>query len=100
MYTSYGRRTGPVTKELHRSVQQVYENSVDGRVFTAEWWITISTILNRTPSVQGATGLPRMCTQLVGDVRVVPPWSCTAPHSGCTKVPLVAECLPPSGELP
>ena len=43
-----------------------------------------------TPSEQGTAGLPRMCTLPVGDVRGPPPWSFTAPHCDCTKVPLVA----------
>ena len=54
--------------ELYRSVLRVYENSVYGRVFTAEWCIVMRVIPRRIPSVQGATGLPRMCTQPVGDV--------------------------------
>ena len=78
----------------------LYENSIHSRVFTAKWWITMSVILYSTPSEQGATGLPRMCTQPVGDVRGMQPWTFTAPHSGCTKVPLAAEYSPPSGALP
>ena len=50
----------------------------------------MSIILNRIPSVQGATGLPRMRTQPVGDVQCQPPWSFTPLHSGCTKRPLAA----------
>ena len=71
--------------ELYRTVLRVYESFVGGRVFTAECWITMSVILNLTPSVQGATGLPRMCTLSVGDVRGPLPFSCTGPYSGCTK---------------
>ena len=88
-----------IAMELYRSVQHVYENSIDGRVFTAEIWITMSVILNCTPSEQGATGLPRMRTQPVGDVRGQPPCGFTAPHSGSIKVPMAAECTPPSGAL-
>ena len=40
----------------------------------------MTVILNHIPSVQGATGIPRMQTQPVGDVRRQPPWSFTAPH--------------------
>ena len=76
------------------------KNSVYGRMLTAEWLITMSIILNRTPSVQGATGLPRMCTQNVGEVRGPPLWSCTGPYRGCTKIRLAAELPPPSGALP
>ena len=75
---------------LYRSVEREYEHSVGGRLFTAEWWIIITVIPRRTPCVQGATGLPRMRMQPVGDVRGQPPWSFIAPHSGCTKFPLVA----------
>ena len=85
---------------LYRSVQLVDESSVDGRVFTAEWWITMSVIPSRTPSVQGTTEVPRMCTQAVGDVRGPPPFSCTGPYSGCTEIPLIAECSPLSGGIP
>ena len=59
----------------------------------------MSIIMNRTSSIQGATRLPRMCGQPLGDVRVVPPCSCTAVYSGCTKIPLIAEYLTASGEL-
>ena len=76
------------------------ENSVYGRMLTAEWLITMSVILNRTPSVQGATGLPRMCTQPMGEVRGPLPWSCTRPYRICTKMWLVEEWQPLSDELP
>ena len=91
--------TGCAAMELYSYVQRVYDNSVDGSVFTAEWCITMRVIPSRTPSVQGATGLYRMCTQPVGDVRGPPPWSCTSPYSLCTKIPLMAECLTASSEL-
>ena len=85
---------------LYMYIQQVYKNSVDGIVFTAEFFITMSVNLNRTLSVQGAAGLPNMCTKPVGDVWVVPQWSCTAPYSTCLKVLLAADCSPPSVALP
>ena len=69
----------------------MYKNSVEVRVFTAEWWISMSVILNRTPSVQGGAGISTTCTKSVGDVQGPPPCSFTAPHSGCTKVLLAAE---------
>ena len=78
VYTTYWRRTGPAAIQLYRSVQRVYENSVDFRVFNAEWWITMSIIVNRTPSVQGAMLLPIMRTQPVGDIQGQPSWSITA----------------------
>ena len=79
MRTVCGTHTGPVAMVL-------YENSVDSRVFIAEWWITLRVILNRLPSVQGTMGLPRMLTQIVGDVQGPPPCSCTGMYSVCTKI--------------
>ena len=87
-YTACGRRTASAAMVL-------YQNSLDSRVFTAEGWITMSVILNCISGVKGAAGLPRMCTKPVGDVQ---PWSCTAPYSGCTKIPLTAECSTARGE--
>ena len=77
---------------LHRFVQQVYENSIDGRMFTAECWTTMSFILNCTPSIQGAMRLPRMCTLPVLDVQGPPPFSYTGPYSGCIEILLTVEC--------
>ena len=85
---------------MYKSVQEVYEKSVDGRVFTAEWRIAVRVVLSHTPSVQGATRLPWMSTLPVCDVRGPLPFSCTDPYSGCTKILLTTECAPPSGGLP
>ena len=63
--------------ELYSSVQRVYENSVSGRVITPEWCITMRVVPSRTPSVQGATGLPRMRTQPMEDLQGPPTWSYT-----------------------
>ena len=82
---------------LYKCIQHLYKNSVDGRLFIAKWWITMSVILDRTPSIQRAAALPRKCTKPVEDVRL---WSCTAPYSGCTKILLLAECSMANGELP
>ena len=86
--------------ELYSSAQRVYKSAVGGRVFTAEWWITMRVVPSRKPSVQGATGLARMYTKPVGDVPVPLPRCCTGPYSGCTKIRLAAECSPLSGALP
>ena len=56
-------------------------------------------ILNRTPSIPGATKLPKMCAKPVGDVQIAPPWICTSPYNGCTKIPLTSEYSTPSGEI-
>ena len=93
-------RTGPASMELYSSAQRVYQSSIGGRVFTAQSCTAMRVLPSRTPSVQGSAGLPTMCTKPVGDVRVAPPWSCTAPYSGCTKIPLTEECSTASGELP
>ena len=57
-------------------------------------------IPNRKPIVQGAIGLPRMCTKPVGDISGPPPRCLTDPYSRYTKIPLMAEYSPPSGRLP
>ena len=48
--------------ELYSSVHRVYEHSVDSRVFTAERCVALRGVTSCTPSMQGATTLPRMCT--------------------------------------
>ena len=44
MYKACVRRTGASAQVLYRSVQQVYENSVCGRIFTTEWCITMNVV--------------------------------------------------------
>ena len=98
VYTAYGRRTASTVRDLYRSVHWVYENSIGGKVITATWWIAISVIQSSKPTEQGDTGLPRFCTQPLADLRHPPPGIiATAPYSGCTKIPLAAECSFRSG---
>ena len=40
-----------------------------------------------TLTIQGATGLPRMCSETMADVKRPPSGSCTDPYSRCTKMP-------------
>ena len=54
---------------------------------------------DRTPTVQGAMGLPRMCTEPMAEVRSLPLWSCTDPYSGCTKMPFARESSSWIGEV-
>ena len=49
--------------------------------------IIMRVIPSCTPSVLGATGLPRMGTPPVGDVRVVPPCRQSARRHGTVQVP-------------
>ena len=100
VYTACGRCTGPAAMELYSAAQWVYKSSVGGRVFTAEWCIAMRLVPSRTPREQGTAGFPRMCTQPIGDEPGPPPFLCTGPYNGCTKIPLAAECSPLSGALP
>ena len=68
LYKAYGRRTASATRDLYKYVQRVYEHSVGGRVFTPEWWIAMTISRSCTPSVRGAMGLPRFCTQPLVDL--------------------------------
>ena len=99
MYTGCERSKGSAAIWLYMSVQRVYEHSIPGSLFTPEWCITMRFLPSRTPSVQGAVGLPRMCTQAVGDVRTTPLWSCTGPYSVCKGIPLASERSMPIGHL-
>ena len=54
---------------------------------------------NHTPTVQGATGPPRLCTQPVALVRCPRSRSHIEPYSGYTKMPFAPECSPRPGEL-
>ena len=49
------------------------------------WCIAMRVILCRTPSVQGAVRIPRMCTLPVLDVQGPLPFSCPGPYCGSTK---------------
>ena len=49
---------------------------------------------NRTPTVQGATGLSSMCTETMAEVRRPPSGRCTNPYSGCTNVLFPRKCSP------
>ena len=60
------------------------------------WHVSCS---NRTPSVRGAMGPPRLCTQPLLPVRSPRSRSCRGPYSGCTKMPFVSECSPWPCEL-
>ena len=87
----------PAAMELYTSAQRVYKKTVGGNVHCP---LVHCHEGHCTPSVQGTAGLPSMCTQLVGDVQGAPPYSCTDPYSGCTKIALIAESSPLSGALP
>ena len=54
---------------------------------------------NCIPTVQGATGPPRLCTQSVALVQHPRSRRYAEPYSGCTKMLFVPECFPRPGEL-
>ena len=55
---------------------------------------------DRTPKVQGAMGLPRMCTEHTAEVTRPPSLTCIYRYSGCTKMPFAYECSPYLCEVP
>ena len=55
-------RMGTLHVATYGDIQQVYKYSVHVRELIAKWWISMSVILNVTAGVQGATGIPRICT--------------------------------------
>ena len=60
-YTECGRRTGPAAMEF-TALHSGCKSPVGGRVFTAQGCIAMRLVPSRTPVVQSATRIPRMCT--------------------------------------
>ena len=55
---------------------------------------------NRTPKVQGVTGLPRMSTGHMAEVLRPSLVTCIYSYIGCTEMPFAYECSPYLRELP
>ena len=54
---------------------------------------------DRTRTVQGATGLPRMSTEHMAEVMHPSSVTCIYPYSGCTKMTFAYVCSPYVGEV-
>ena len=80
---------GTYTREVHRSVQRMYENTAD---LVSEAHCHAS-LLNCTPTVRGAMGSPNLCTTVArASVCHRMSGSRIDTYSSCTKMPLYHSC--------
>ena len=49
---------------------------------------------DRTPKVQCAVGIPKMCTERTAGIPRPTSVTCIYPYSGCTKIPFAYKCSP------
>ena len=88
--------TGPGAVQSHTTdVQKCRFRQSAPHVFV-NWHVSF---WNRTPSVQGATGPPKLVYTASGTSTGHNSWRCTEPYSGCTKMLFAPECCPWPCEL-